>query len=228
MKLSAAHQLTATITPSIVSMMSGDKNVLSVDEQVILATTALMPSVIAVMNLATLPRTAPTRFLYQECHATMADLTQGIDKPTTRGTDHTPIIAPDIGYISAGYSPTLIPTVTEAAVLVCTHNTPLAANHAAPQPMDVLIILYAMIPSVIVALHPTLTIPPVGATHATPWTIASLASAAPTMQHKDLIPGKSSNAQDPQLPINPTTLKLSPSRTPLQTLYQILTVTVIL
>ena len=53
-------------------------NVLSVDRQVILAATALS-SVMAVMNLATLPRTAPTRFLHQEHHATMEDLVQGIN-----------------------------------------------------------------------------------------------------------------------------------------------------
>ena len=74
-------------------------DVLFVDEWVILAIPALMPSVMAVMNLTTLPRTAPTRFLHQECHATMADLIQGIDTLTTRGTDHTPIMAPDIGDI---------------------------------------------------------------------------------------------------------------------------------
>ena len=47
---------------------------LSVDGQVILATTALMPSVMAVMNLGTLPTTVPTKFLHQEHHATMEDL----------------------------------------------------------------------------------------------------------------------------------------------------------
>ena len=80
-------------------------DVLPVDEQVILATTALMPSVMAVINLATLPRTVPTRILHQEHHATMADLVQGIDTPTTRGTDYTPIMVPDIGDITADHSP---------------------------------------------------------------------------------------------------------------------------
>ena len=108
-KLSEVHHLTVTLTPSTVSMMSGDNRCLSVDEQVILATTALMPSVMAVMNLAILPRTALTRFLHQECHATIADLIQGIDIPTTGGTDHTPVMAPDIGDSSAGHSPTCVP-----------------------------------------------------------------------------------------------------------------------
>ena len=58
-------------------------DVLSVDEQVILPATALMPSVMAVMNLVTLSRTNPTRFLHQECYATMADFIQGINTPTT-------------------------------------------------------------------------------------------------------------------------------------------------
>ena len=39
-----------------------------------LSTTALMTSVMAVMNLGTLLRTAPTEFLHQKHHATMADL----------------------------------------------------------------------------------------------------------------------------------------------------------
>ena len=42
---------------------------------------------------------------------------QGIDTPTTRGTDHTPIMDPDIGDISAGHRPALISTMTEAVVL---------------------------------------------------------------------------------------------------------------
>ena len=72
-KLSAAHQLTATLTPSAVSMMSGDDKSLSVEEQVILPTTALMPDVMAVLILATLPRAALTRFFHQEHHTTMTD-----------------------------------------------------------------------------------------------------------------------------------------------------------
>ena len=74
-------------------------NVLSVNEQVILAAPDLMLSVMAAMNLATLPRTAPTRFLHQEHHTTMADLAEGIDAPTTRGIDHTPIMVQDVGDI---------------------------------------------------------------------------------------------------------------------------------
>ena len=81
------------------------------DGQVVLTTTALMPSIMAVMNLAILQR---TRFLHQEHHATMEDLIQGIDALTTGGTDHTPIMVPDIRDITAYHSPTTIHTVTEA------------------------------------------------------------------------------------------------------------------
>ena len=91
----------------------------------------------AVMNLATLPRTVPTRFLQQECHATMANHTHGINTPITGWTGHTPIMAQDIGDISAGHSPVLIPTVTEAAVLKGTPCTLLPATtpvHASPSP----------------------------------------------------------------------------------------------
>ena len=41
----------------------------------------LLHSVTAGMNLATLHRTAPTRFLPQEHHATKKDFIQGIDIP---------------------------------------------------------------------------------------------------------------------------------------------------
>ena len=100
-------------------------DVFFVDEWVTLATTALMPSVIAVMNLATLHRTVPTRFLPQEHHTTKTDLFQGIDIPTPVGTDHTPpIMVPYMGDILAGHSPKDIPTVTETAVWEGTHLTP--------------------------------------------------------------------------------------------------------
>ena len=86
--------------------------VLFVDEQVILAATALMPSV--VMNLATLHRTGPTRFLHQGHCTTKTDLVQGINIPTPKGTDCIPpIMVPDMGDIAAGHSPT---TTTKAAV----------------------------------------------------------------------------------------------------------------
>ena len=94
--------------------------------------------------------------------------------------------------------------------------------------MDTPITPNAVIPTGIVAPHPALTISPTGATHATPWTGASLTLAIPTTPHKDLNPGKSNNAQDPEPPINPTAPKLSQSRILLQTLLQILTVTLII
>ena len=87
--------------------------VLFVDEQVILATTVPMPSAMAVMNLATFPSSDPTRLLPQEHHTTKTDLIQGINIPTPKGTDHTPLImVPDMEDISAGHSPTAILTTT--------------------------------------------------------------------------------------------------------------------
>ena len=226
-KLSAAHQLTAIITPSTISMMSIDDRCFVCGQTGHLASTVLMPSVMAVMNLATLPRTAPTRFLLQECHATMADLIQGIDTSTLRGTYNTTIMAPDIRDISAGHSPTPIHTVTEAAVLEGTPHTPLpttAAACATPQLMDVPVTPCAVILTGTVASHPALTTFPTDTTHPIPQTRASLASATPTAQYKDLSPEKSSNNPDAQHPINPTAPRLSPSRIPLQ----ILTVTLII
>ena len=115
-------------------------DVLFVDEQEILAATALMSSAIAVMNLATLHRTAPTRFLPQEHHTTETDLVQGINILTPKGTDHTLfIMVPGMGDISAGSSPISIPTMTEAAVSEGTSHAPHPATAAARttlQPMD--------------------------------------------------------------------------------------------
>ena len=141
----------------------------------------------------------------------MADLIQGIDIPTTGGTDHTPAMAPSMGDISAGHIPGPCPTTTEAAVLEGTPCTPLPATAAAcatPQLMDASITPCAVIPTGIVVPHPTLATSPAGATHATLHTRASLSSAHPTKQHKDLSPAKSNNASDPQHPINSTAPRL--------------------
>ena len=99
-------------------------DVLLVDEQVILAATTQMPSVMAVMNLAPLHRSAPARFLPQEQHTTKTDLIQGNNIPTHEGTGQTlPIKIPDIRDILAGDSPTTVPTVAEAAVSEDTSHT---------------------------------------------------------------------------------------------------------
>ena len=79
-------------------------SVLSVDGQVFLPTTAMMPYVMAVTNLATLPRTAPTKFLHQEHHTTTAGLILGIITTTTGGTEHTPIMVPGIRDDTADHS----------------------------------------------------------------------------------------------------------------------------
>ena len=108
-------------------------DVLFVDAQVMLAATDLMPSVMAAMNLASLCSTTPTRFLLQEHNATKKDLIQGIHTHThtTKRTDHTPIMVPDIGDISAGHSPTDFPTMTEAKVLEGIPHAPLSATTTA-------------------------------------------------------------------------------------------------
>ena len=143
----------------------------------------------------------------------MADLIQDINTPITR--EHTTIMVPDIGDVPADHRPIPIYTETEAEASECTSNDLLpatAAAHATIQSMDTPITPFTIRLTGIVTTHPTLTISPTGATHTTPWTKASLAAVAPTMQHRNLIPVKSSNAQDPQPPINPTTLKLPSSR----------------
>ena len=180
--------------------MSSDDKCLSVDRQVILVATALMPSVMAVMNLATLLRSATTRFLHQKHDTSMADHIQSIITPTTRGTNHALIMVPDIGDITADHSSAPIYTLTEAADLEgtpCTLPPATTSAHAILQPIETPITLHTMIPTGIVVPHPTLTISPADITHATPWTGADLTPAAPTTQHKNLSPGKSINPQDP-------------------------------
>ena len=63
---------------------------LFVDEMVILTATAPMHSVTAVMNLATLHKTARTRFFPQKHHTTRTGLIEGHNISTPTGTDHTP------------------------------------------------------------------------------------------------------------------------------------------
>ena len=126
------------------------------DGQDILAATALMPSVIAVLNFATLYRTAATRFLPQEYFTTKIDLIQGIDIPTPKGTDHTlPITVRDMEDISAGHSPTAIPTTTEAAASEgkphAPHPDTMAAHAALPQ-LEAPITTHAVTPTGM--LHP--------------------------------------------------------------------------
>ena len=142
-----------------------------------------MPNVMAVMNLAILCRTSPTRFLPQGYHATKTDLIQGIDTPTTKGTDHTPIMVPYIRDISAGHSPTAIPTMTEAPVLEGTPHPPLSATVAAHTTlwlMNAPVTTCAMTPTGIVTNRPALATSPTDITHATQQTRAGLTPATCT------------------------------------------------
>ena len=146
-------------------------DVLFIYEQLILATTVQMCNVMAAMNLATVHRTAPTRFLPQEHHATKTDLIQAINIATLGGTDHTPpTMVTDMGD-----NPITIPTVTGAAVSEGACHVPhptTAAAHAILQPMDASSGIFAVTYSIgIVTPHPTHTTSPADVTHATiPWT----------------------------------------------------------
>ena len=208
------------------------RDVLFVDEHVILATNAPVPSAVAVRNFIPLHRPAPTRFLLQEHHATKIDLIQGINIPTPKGTDNTPhIMAPDIKDISAGHSPAAITTATKAAVSEDTLHIPHPATTATCttlQPMDAAITTYAVTPTGIVIPHPALTTIPADVSHTTPQTRAGVIPATPTTLYRKHSQEKPSYTQDLQPPINPTIPRLSPSRIPLLILHQIQTVTLIL
>ena len=160
-------------------------SVLSVDRQVILAATALMCSVMVVMNLTILPRTAPTAFHHQEHHANTEDLIQDINTTTTVETDQTSIMVPDLGDITADHSPTPINTMTEATTLEGTPYSLLpsiTAAHATLQPKDA----PTMITTGIVTSHPALVISPAGTTHTTPWTKITHSLQQPPIHHKIL------------------------------------------
>ena len=153
-------------------------DVLFVDEQVTLAATALMPSIMAVVHLATLHRTDPTRFLLQEHHASKTDLLQGISIHAPKGTDHTPpMMVPDIGDISAGQAHTIIPSMTEVAVLEDIPHALLpatASTHTTLWPIDGPIAPHAVTATGIVTPHPTLATSPTDISDATPQTTDSL------------------------------------------------------
>ena len=123
----------------------------------------------------------------------MADLIQGINTPTTGGTDHTLIMVPDVEDSTADCSHAPIHTTTEVATSEGTHHALLPATAAAcatPQLMDAPFTFHALRPTGIETPHPTLTISLAGANHATPLTTASFAPADPTMQHKIPSPGR--------------------------------------
>ena len=162
-----------------------------VDEQVILAATTPICSVTAMMNSGTLPRTTLTIFLPQKHHATKTDLIQSIDKPTPKGTNHTPpTMVTDMGDISTNHNHTSIPTMTGTpAVSEGTHCTPHPTTSAAPAalwPMDIPVAIHTVThSSCIVTPHAALATSPTDITHATiPQTRAGLNPATPTVLHR--------------------------------------------
>ena len=232
-KLCAAQQLTATLILSIVSMMCNDDRCLFVDEQAILATTAPMHSVTAVMNLVTLHGTAPATFLPQEHHATKTDCIQGINKSTLEGTNHAPpTMVTDMGDISTDHNHATIPTMTGAAVwegIHCAHHPTTAAAHAALQPKDAHIGISAMTqPTSMSIPHPAFATSPTDVTHAAiPWTWAGLNPATRDTLYRKQPMRKAKPCPRPSTP-HKSISRLSSSRTPHQILPQIQTVTLIL
>ena len=187
----AAQQVTTMLTPYMVSRMSNDDGYF-VDRQAILAATDPMCSVIAAMNLATLHKTAPTRFLSQEHHSTKIGLILGHDTLTPEGTDQNLLtIDTDMGDISTNLNHTANSTVTGAAAVTedthCTPHPAIAVAHATLWLTDALITSHAKThPTGIVAPHLDHITSPTCITHATtPWTIVSLSLATLPALHKD-------------------------------------------
>ena len=125
-KLNAAQQLTATLTPTMVSMMSND------DRYFVCGQTGHFHY----------------HCLVAQCYGCdefgnfAHDCSNKIPPyiPTPKGTDCTPpIMVPDMEDISANNNPTAIPTMTGAVVSEGTHDAPyfaIAASHTALWPMD--------------------------------------------------------------------------------------------
>ena len=203
-------------------------NVLSVDGQVTLLPLPLMPSVMTGVNFATFP----TRFLHQE-HQHHQGRSCSRHQYTHNWRDRSHFY----------YCPRHRRLCSRSQFLPLSTLWQKQQHYKAP-PCTLFIhysssccpsangcFQYPSCPQdqqVIVAPHPALTISPKGVTHITPQTRAGLTSAAPATQPKNLSPGMSSNTQECQLPINPTTPKLSPFKILLQTLLQILKVSLIL
>ena len=114
-------------------------------------------------------------------------------------------MVPDMVDISAGHSPTAIPTVAGVLVSKGTHHAPHPATAAACAtlwPMDTLITTSTMThPTGIVAPLPTLTTSPADITHATiPWTGAALIPATLTALHTKHSQENPTHIQDLQHP----------------------------
>ena len=142
-------------------------------------------------------------------------------------TDHTLIMASDIGNITADHRSASIHTVTEAAALEgtpCALLPATAAAHTTLQQLDTPIIPHDVIPRGIVAPHPTLAISPTQIHRLVPIVLQQLlpCSIRISAQEGQTIPKNINH------PHKPHCQKLSPSRIPLQTLHWILTVTLIL
>ena len=231
-KFNAAKQQMATLTSSMVSMMSNDDKCFVCGQMGHFGHHCPNVQCDGCDKFHQFAKDFPTRSLPQEDHATKTDLIQGINIP--RGTAHTPpIMVPELRDISANHNPTTIPTVTGAAVSEGTHHTPHPATAVAyatlwliDAPIAICIMTH---PTNIVTPHPALNISSRDVTHATiPQTRASLTPLTPTTLHRKHSQEKPSHTQDLQPPINPTFPRLSSSGIPLQILPQIQTVSLIL
>ena len=158
----------------------------------------------AVMNFATLNRTAQTRFLHQGHCATKTDIIQGINISTPKGTDCTPYYglwhgrhfsrSQSHGHSHHDKSSSFRRHTWHSSSSHCSSSYHLLANG---HPVTTC----AITPTGIVASHPTLATSPTDITHVTPQTGASsLTPATPKTQHRILIPEKPKNTQNPQPP----------------------------
>ena len=146
-------------------------DVLFVDEWVILVATAPMHSVTAVINLGTLHKTAPTRFLLKNTMPPRWISFKTLKYPYPKGQITLHLLWSQIWEILTDHNPATIPKMRGTAVSEGTYPAPhpvTAAVHATLQLMDAPITICAMacLSSIVTPL-PTLTTSPTDFTHTT-------------------------------------------------------------
>ena len=233
LKLNEAEQQRATLTPSMVSMMS------NVDRCFVCGWMGHFGH-----HWPCVQFYACNEFGHfaLDCHNkippsgtphTKTNLIQGIKYTHIwRDSSTPPIMVMGIGDISTDQNPTAVHTATGAAASEGTHHVPhpaSIASCAALKPRDTPFAIHTMThPTSIVTPHPTLATSPTNITYAIiSQTGAGLAPTTPTALHRKQ-PRKAKPDPRPSTPIDATVLRLSSSGTPCQIVPQIHTVTLIL
>ena len=117
-KFNTAQQLTAMLTPSMVSMMSNNDQCFVCRCMGYFGHHCPNAQCYSCNEFGHFAQIAQRRFLHHEHHATKTGLVQGNDMPTPKRTDYTPpTIGTDMGDISNNHNYATIHTATGAAAV---------------------------------------------------------------------------------------------------------------